>query len=180
MNRKFKKELLQRKFIIFIIIILAIISILFIQNKNYKYTLFYKYQTVPDIELQNTLSKTKNSWHGNIAGFVKFNNLKNQPKDLKQYYIIKVLEESNKNKSKDFLLEEIIKLDYLPPKNLGTSKLTKVNETNNILILEDENSNQFFFNKITKKVSIKDINGDNTTLITNNSNYRDFIKKQLF
>lgn len=174
-----KKAILNRKISISIIIILFIvIGILIGQTQDNKYTLLYVYQAIPDIELINTLQETQSGMLGEVKGFVKFDNPEDQPKDLRQYYIIKSLNKFNENLSQYFSLEEVIKMNYLSPRSLGISEIIEVNETDRIITLEDENGNQFFIDKTTKEVSMRDATGDNTTLITDDSDYGDFVKER--
>ncbi|MEK7629182.1 MAG: hypothetical protein AAB394_01510 [Patescibacteria group bacterium] len=166
------------KFLIFIIIfLLVIIGVLFVQKQNYKFTLLYQYQAVPDIELINTLVVTQNGLSGEVKGFVKFDDITDQPKDLRQYYIIKPLNKFDGNSRQYFLMEEIIKMQYLSPRSLEFLELIEVSETGNTITLEDENGNKFFIDKLTKEVSMRDNDGDSTTLITNDNDFADFIKK---
>lgn len=181
MNKEnIKDTILKQKFLILIIIILlVIIGILFIQKQDYKFTLLYQYQAIPDIELMNTLTVTQNGLSGEVRGFVKFDNIADQPKDLRQYYIIKPLNKFDENLRQYFSIEEIIKMQYLAPSSLGLSELVEVSETANTITLEDEGGNKFFIDKLTKKVSMKDDTGDSTILITSDNSYGDFIKEWL-
>ncbi len=175
-----KSVILSRKFSILIIIaLIVIIAILFGQKQDYKFTLLYQYQAIPNIELINALATTQGGLSGEVKGFVKFDNIVNQTKDLRQYYIIKALDKFNKDSRQYFSLEEIIKMQYLAPKSLGFSELVEVSETDNTITLEDENGNKFFIDKSTKEVVMKDATGNNATLITNNNDYKDFIKAWL-
>ena len=118
-NEKIKSVIWKRKFSIFIIIVLLImVGVLFGQKQDYKFTLLYQYQAIPDIELINTLTTTQGGLSGEVRGFVKFDNVADQPKNLRQYYIIKPLNKFDGNLRQYFSLEEIIKMQYLPPKNL--------------------------------------------------------------
>jgi len=116
---------------------------------------------------------------GEVRGFVKFDNIADQPKNLRQYYIIKPLNKFDGNSRQYFSLEEIIKMQYLAPRSLGFSELVEVSETGNTITLEDESANKFFIDKSTKEVSMKDATDDSTTLITSDNDYGDFIKKWL-
>lgn len=175
-----KKMISKRNFSIHIIIVLlVIIGVLFIQKQNYKTTLLYQYQAIPDIELTNILTTTQSGLSGEVRGFVKFDNMADQPKNLRQYYIIKPLNKFDGNSRQYFSLEEIIKMQYLASRSLGLSELVEVNETGNTITLEDEGGNKFFVDKSTKHVSMKDATGDSTTLITNDNDYGDFIKAWL-
>ena len=70
-------------------------------------------------------------------------------------------------------------MQYLSPKSMGISELVQANKTDNIITLEDENGNQYFIDRATKEVSMRDSTGDNTTLITKDSDYGDFMKSWL-
>lgn len=177
MNKEnIKNAILKRKFSILIIIaLLVIIGVLFVQKQDYKFTLVYQYQAIPDIELINTLITTQSGLSGEVRGFVKFDNTADQPKNLRQYYIIKPLNKFDGSRQY-FSLEEIIKMQYLAPRSLGFSELVEVSETGNTITLEDESGNKFFIDKSTRAISMKDSTGDNTTLITSDNDYGDFIK----
>jgi len=175
-----KNVILTRKISISIIIVLLIlVGVLFAQKQDYKFTLLYQYQAIPDIELKNTLQESQSGLLGEVSGFVKFDNIQNQPKDLRQYYIIKPLNKFDKDLSQYFSIEEIIKMQYLSPKSMGIAELVQANKTDNIITLEDEDGNQYFIDRATKEVSMRDSTGDNTTLITKDSDYGDFMKSWL-
>ncbi|MBI2640195.1 MAG: hypothetical protein HYW90_04910 [Candidatus Sungbacteria bacterium] len=178
MNKEnIKNTIWNRKFSILIIIVLLImVVVLFGQKQDYKFTLLYKYQAIPDIELINTLTQTQSGLSGEVRGFVKFDNIADQPENLRQYYIIKPLNKFDENSRQYFSLEEIIKMQYLAPRSLGFSEIVEVSETGNTITLEDESGNKFFIDKSTKKVSTKDATGDSTTLITSDNDYGDFTK----
>ena len=175
-----KGVILRKKLSILIItVLLIIIGGLFVQKQNYKFALLYQYQAIPDIELMNTLTTARGGLSGEARGFVKFDNVADQPKNLRQYYIIKPLSKFDENSRQYFSIEEIIKMQYLAPKSLGFSELVEVSDTGNTIFLEDGNENKFFIDKSTKEISIKDSTGDSTKLITSNDEYEDFIKKWL-
>jgi len=161
----------QKLSILIITVLLIIIGGLFVQKQNYKFALLYQYQAIPDIELMNTLTTARGGLSGEARGFVKFDNVADQPKNLRQYYIIKPLSKFDENSR--------IKMQYLAPKSLGFSELVEVSDTGNTIFLEDGNENKFFIDKSTKEISIKDSTGDSTKLITSNDEYEDFIKKWL-
>jgi len=181
MNKEnIKNTIWKRKFsILVIIVLLVIISILFGQKQDYKFTLLYQYQAIPDIELINTLTTTQGGLSGEVKGFIKFDNIADQPKNLRQYYIIKSLNKFDGNLRQYFSLEEIIKMQYLAPRSLGLSELVEVSETGNTITLEDESGNKFFIDKSTKEISMKDATDDSTALITSDNDYGDFIKEWL-
>ena len=179
-KESFKTKILKRKFSILTIIALLItVGVVFGQKEDYKYTLFYQYQAIPDIELKNNLFQTQGVLSGEVSGFVKFDNLSDQPRDVRQYYIIKPLNKFDENQSQYFSLEEIIKMNYISPRSLGISELIEVNETSRTITLEDESENQFFVDKTTKEVSMRDVSNDSTVLITSDSDYKDFMKEWL-
>jgi hypothetical protein len=181
MNKEnIKNTIWKRKFSILVIItLLIIIGVLFGQKQDYKFTLLYQCQAIPDIELINTLTTTQGGLSGEVRGFVKFDNIADQPKSLRQYYIIKPLNQFDANSRQHFSLEEIIKMQYLTPKSLGFSELVEVSETGNTITLEDKSGNKFFIDKSTKEVSMRDVTGDSTSLITGDNDYGDFIKEWL-
>jgi len=178
MNRdNLKNAIIRRKFSIIIIIVLLIMScFLFVENQNYKFILLYQYKIIPDIELINTLSESQSGLTGEVRGFVKFDDITNQPNDVRQYYIIKSQNKFNEQLQQYFSLEELIKLKNISLRSLGTSELIEVNQTDKTVILEDENGNQFFIDKFTKEVSMRDSTGDNISLVTSDNAYGDFIK----
>jgi len=180
MNKEnIKNAILKRKFSILIIIALLVtVGVLFGQRQDYKFTLLYQYQAIPDIELINTLTTAQDGLSGEVRGFVKFDNIADQPRNLRQYYIIKPLNKFDGSRQY-FSLEEIIKMQYLAPRSLGFSELVEVSETGNTITLEDESGNKFFIYKSTKEVSMKDATGDSTILITSDYDYGDFIKSWL-
>jgi hypothetical protein len=59
-----------------------------------------------------------------------------------------------------------VKLQHLTLRNLGSSMLIEVNETGNTITLENENGDNFFIDKSTKKVSVR-----NAALITSDNDY---------
>ena len=66
----------------------------------------------------------------------------------------------------------MIALDPLPVQSIGKTELVKKGESGDVLILEDENGLQIFFNRISKKISLED-----SRLITNNSDFKEFMSK---
>jgi hypothetical protein len=176
-----KQFFINNKWSIAIIIILLIaVATLFFQKQSLKYSLI-EYQSVPRIGLTNTLSYSSadSSFHGSVTGFVAFNNIKDQPHDLTQYYIIEPLNRLDKNSNQIFSLDEIIAMNVLAPASIGKSELNVKSNSSSTLTLEDENGNQFFIDKITREVSMRDAGGDETKLITNDLKYRDFMWKFL-
>jgi hypothetical protein len=166
--------------IIIIVVLLIVISILFFQKQDLKFSLI-EYKSIPRIGLTNTLSysSSDNSFHGFAKGFVAFNNIKGQPHDLTQYYIIEPLNKLDENSNQVFSLDEIIAFYNLAPASIGTSELREKDNSFSTLTLEDANGNQFFINKNTGEISTKDTTGDETALITSDSAYTTFMRKFL-
>lgn len=159
--------------LIIIIILLIIIGILLSEKQNLKFSLI-NYQAIPHIELINTLSyyPIDNSFSGEARGFVVFNNKKNQPRDLRQYFTIEPTIQKDENSNQVFILDEIIVLNSLPPKSIGKMVLAKKDETDKKIILEDKNGVQFIVDKNSKEISMED-----AKLITSDSDYRDFMQQ---
>ena len=176
-----KQFLLKNKWAIIIIFILLVAVIgLFFQTITLKNSLI-EYQSVPRIALTNTLSYSSadSSFHGSVTGFVAFNNIKDQPHDLTQYYVIEPLNRLDVNSNQIFSLDEIIAMNILSPASIGKSELNVKSNSSSTLTLEDERGNQFFIDKITREVSMRDAGGDKTKLITNDLRYRDFMREFL-
>lgn len=202
--KKIKKLFLDNKIATLITIgLLAVIGMLVVQNQDYKYTLFYQYQAIPDISLENTLilrdaaiipegeisreqarmllnnQNMETNVFGKVTGFVKFDDIKDQPKTARQYYVIEALNEFDQNGNQYFELEEFIKMNYLPLKSLGTTEVVEVRETSSTITLEDEDGNNFYIDKATMDVSMRDLRGNNVEFITNDSDFKEFMKDWL-
>jgi hypothetical protein len=167
--KEYKKEV---SFTVIIIGLLIVIGILVLKNNNYKYDLFYYHQIVPDIELYNGLSIKGGNVTGEVSGFVTFLNKDDQPKDLKQYYIINFKGESAS-------LKEVIKMRGLPPKNIGLTSLEKVRETTEDIEFVDEFNNSFFVVKDSGAIWMIGSDGDKTVLFDSEYSYRDLMTKRI-
>lgn len=170
----------KKKYIIGVIIIIAVVLIianLSGENSNSKNSLI-EYKSVPRIELKNTLSYNyeDNLFYGLASGFIKFDNVEDQPKDFTQYYIIKALNELDENSNQIFLVDDIVAMDNLPPQSIGVEEYSKIIDTSSGVVLEDKYGNRIFISKISGEISTKDAGGDKTTLITTESGYRSFMK----
>lgn len=171
--------LLRKNPALFIIIILLTTSVvLFIEKQELKYSLI-DFQSIPHIDLTNTLDFGSSSFTGEIRGFVVFENKEDQPKDLRQYYIIEPINQRDEKSNQVFLLDDVIVLSPLPPTSIGKTLLLEKNESGEEITLVDEDGNQFFINKASKEVSMIDATGDMTRLITSNSDYKDFMWQYL-
>jgi hypothetical protein len=173
MNYK-KEKLKSIVFSIIIATLLLVIGILSLKVNNYKYSLLYEYQTVPDIELFNGLYVRNGNILGEASGFVAFLEKDKQPKTLKQYYVIK-----SRGNSSSLSLEEVVKMAYLPPKNIGSIILEKVDELDGFIKFVDEGGNYYFVNIESGLIWMTDLDGDKTALITSESGYKDLIQKRL-
>ncbi|MEK7615624.1 MAG: hypothetical protein AAB420_00280 [Patescibacteria group bacterium] len=164
--------------VLFLLVVIISTSYItsYVIKQGHKFDLLYQYEVIPDIELKNTLLETQNGLIGEIRGFVKFDNVADQPSNSRQYYILQTLNKFDENSHQHFSLEEVIKMQYLSPRSLGVSELVEVSKTGNTITLEDENGNKFFIDKLTKYVSMRDTNGDSASLITDDGGYRDFVE----
>ncbi len=164
-------------FVVIIVALLIVIANLFEDVRSLRWSLT-DYRSIPRIELTNTLtySSEHSSFYGLAKGFVKFDNIEDQPKDLTQYYIIQPLNEFDENSNQIFNVNDIVAMNNLAPRSLGIEKFTKIVDTSSGVVLEDKYGNRILISKISKEISMKDASGDKTTLITDESEYRDFMK----
>lgn len=171
---------LKEWFVLIIIILLIVICVLFFKNQESKWDLI-TYKSIPQIDLVNTLNYSSDDslFYGHVRGFVAFDNIKDQPHDLNQYYVIEPLSKLDEKSNQIFSLEEIIAMQYLPPKSMGTIEIFEKNNSSSTLTLEDEYGNKFFISKTTGWVSMKDVTGDSTRLITNQSDFGNFMRNFL-
>ena len=164
------------------IVILALITTslhFYLKYTGYKYSVFLEYQAIPHVDLKNTLHESEDGLSGEIVGFVKFNNIKDQPKNARQYYILKPYKYSDENQSQYFSLEEVLKLYGMPPVSIGTSFLFPSDKTSKVGPFEDQAGNQFSLNTARDEFYMKDSTGDEITLITSNSDYKMFMREWL-
>jgi len=180
---KLKYGFKNKIYIITIIVLLIVVGVLFIDKQNLKWDLIL-YRCVPHIGLTNTLNDSLDGdlLYGQVRGFVLFDKEDDQPKNASQYYIIEPLQKLDNNFNQIFSVEEIIVLDSLPPTSIGIWELRQKSESNRIITLKDEEGNQFFIDKTSKEITMKDLTGDSVRLITSDSEYHDFmwnlLKKQ--
>jgi hypothetical protein len=161
------------------IAVLSIISFfLFLKNQSYKSDILLKYQSIPDIPLSNSFQDAQGVIVGEISGFVKFDSIGDQPKNMRQYYVIKPIG-IERGLSQSFVLEEIIKMEYLAPQSTNEYLLTVINKSNGELVLVDEYNNKFYINLEKDEVIMRDSGGDNSILITDDFEYGKFIKSWL-
>lgn len=184
MNEKWlksKKVLLTTTFVL-----LIIIGIQYFQNIDLKYKLLYL-KAVPHIDLLNAQYEFEyesvsedDDYVVNASGFVVFYDVEQQPKGLRQYYVIDTEFESDLMSNgyrltRKFTIKEIIVMPHLPPKVIGTEEMTIKNESNGVLVLKDESGNMYTINKQTEEITMQDVTGDKTHLITSSMDYEDFM-----
>lgn len=172
------KEKIKKNWKNVLIIILLFLSCnYFFKYTSQKWDVIYNEKVVPDVELFNNLNFNNNGvTTGSVVGFVAFDDIRKQPKDLRQYYQIVA---SNKyyNNKQIFYLTEIIKMNNLAPHYFDPDMLTVNNITNNIITLSDEYNNLYMINMNTKEISMFDSTKDVTKLITSSFSFQDFIVK---
>jgi hypothetical protein len=172
------KNILKSKVILYVLIVILFITILglWLHSENLKYSLLQE-KSISQMDLGNYLIFDKNAVaSGSITGFVKFDNITNQPRGHKQYYIIQASDVFEPNSPKQvFTYNDLVSMRYLPPKSLGKTILyTKVNDKD-FLVLEDKNGSFFTINKRTGDVKIIDSQGDSTSLITSDDEFEKFM-----
>lgn len=185
MKRFFKKNI---SIILLLCLIVYLGLSLYYTKQNYEY---YRIQqkSIPDIDLSNLqyevsseLLSANDDYIVSASGFVAFYDFEQQPKDLRQYYIIDTdvfntdLITGERVYKRKFSVEEIIKMTYLPPRSLGVDEIFINNESDDELILEDTSGNLFIIDKRTERIVIHDVTGDRTKLITDNNEFADFMK----
>jgi len=178
------------KVLVLIIVILVGTNIYsFSQYNHYYYDKVYR-DAVPDVELTTVMafygvdmlsgkilssSNSRDIAIGKIIGFVTFPNLEDQPKEARQYYEIEAVDDYDENGNQIFTLRETIKMPAIPPREFDTEVLTVSSNTDQSVTLETESGQSFKINKRTDEVSVIDADGDISRLITNQSDFQDFI-----
>ena len=149
-------------------------------TKSLEWDIVYM-KAVPHVKLINYMSFDSNGIaSGSVTGFVAFDNLENQPRGARQYYTITAYDEYNVKGKQLFIIEDVISLLNIPPSTIGTSVLSINMDYNGILYLVDENNNSFNINKVTKEVKMRESTGkDSSYLITNQEDFKDFIRNWL-
>lgn len=163
--------------IVTVILILVIVGMMF-QNRVDRINNIYA-QAVPHVELINGMVFRENFAQGKISGFVKFENIALQPKDLRQYVIIEAVPFDSTFKKQIYTLQEVFVMQAVPPKYFDKQILTVKSEDSSIIDLIDGNDNLYRIDKISGEVILIDAGGDITKLITDQSAYRDFIVEWL-
>lgn len=111
--------------------------------------------------------------YGKITGYVAFDDISKQPRGAWQYYTIEATDRYDESGNQIFTLIDTLKLSSIPPRSFDAEDLSVVSNTSQSVTLESESGQSFVINKKTRAVRIDD--GDASTLITNQSDYKDFI-----
>lgn len=159
-----------------IIILLLLLSLgFFVQTLSLKQEALWQ-KSVPSVELTNSLSIGNNSIvSGDVVGFVKFNDKRDQPRTMEQYIKITALDEFDSEANQLFLYQDIIKMNLLAPRFFDPVYLKTISKDGDRITLSDEDGNLFFINKITAQVGMFDATSDKTTLVTDMFDFRDFV-----
>lgn len=175
--KSFLKKLFSSKIYSIIVTVLLGISILSIiaQNRSNKFNELYSHLAVPQVELTNTLDFRNKLATGKLVGFVAFENIENQPKDLRQYIIIEPSDYIAELDRQYFTVQNVYAMRYLAPRYSEKEILNVKSNNGNTLELVDESGNLYSLNKSSGEVILIDVNGDITRLITNQSKFQDFI-----
>lgn len=186
---------MKKKIVIAVIAVLVISNIYFLSGwQSAKSDRLYYDYAIPHIELVSAMAfygvdvlngqiiTSQNSGDiavGKIAGFIVFPNPTDQPKDARQYYTIEATDTYDENRKQVFMLLETLKLNAIPPRAYDKELLSVTANNEQFVTLENEDHQSFRINKRTHEVVITDADGGTTSLITNQSDFRDFIVKLL-
>jgi hypothetical protein len=156
-------------------VLLIAVGVLYLQNQNLKWEMIYE-KSIPDVEIINYLSfDARNIASGSVIGFVAFDDKEKQPKEMRQY--VKITASGDFSDGRQiFYLTDIIKMDVLPPRYFDPVALTVSNIEGNIVTLTDGNNNSYLIDKSTNEVSMFDSTRDVTRLITEDSEFREFMR----
>jgi hypothetical protein len=147
----------------------------YLENLDLRWQLVYE-KSIPDVELIDYLEfDSNNIATGSATGFVAFTNKENQPKNLRQYIRISASNEFRAGKQV-FYLTDIVKMDALSPRYFDPVPLMVQAIANRRVTLSDANNNLYFIDVASGEISTFDETGDNTVLITSESEFRDFMR----
>lgn len=162
------------KVLVAAVVILAVVSLWqFMEKKGLEYELVLQ-RSIPHVDLTNVQFVDGGRFYAYITGFVVFKNEADQPKDMRQFYMIEPTISPDV-----YTLKEIFEMNLLPPRVFDPVMLDVAQENNSMLVLVDENGNTWTINKLTKEVQMLDSTGDATYLITSNMEYQDFMQEFL-
>ena len=132
-------------------------------------------KAVPDVELINYLSFDSNYIaSGGVVGFVVFDDKAKQQKDLRQYVEIQASNKFEGGKQV-FYLTDIIKMNNLAPRYFDPVVLTAKDKSGDSITLSDTENNMYLINKYTKEITMFDATKDVSKLITNQTDFRNFV-----
>lgn len=164
----------KTKVLVAAIVILAVVALAqFMDKKSAEYQLVL-HRSVPHIDLSNVQFVDNGRYYAYITGFVAFKNEADQPKDMRQYYIIEPT-----ISPKVYTIKEVFAMNMIPPREFDPVMLDVAQDTGSMLVLVDESGNTWSINKLTKEVQMLDSTGDATYLITSNLDYQDFMREFL-
>lgn len=182
---------MKKKIVIAVIAVLVISNIYFLAGwQGAKSDRLYYDYAIPHIELISAMAfynvdvyngeimRSNNNGNiavGKIAGFVVFPNLSDQPREARQYYTIEATDKYDETGNQVFTLLETLKLNAIPPRAFDMEILKVSSNNERFVTLENEDRQSFRIDKRTDEVIITDPDGDTTTLITSQDDYRDFI-----
>lgn len=159
-----------------LITIFLIISIsLLIQNINLKGEI-RSIHAVPSVELNNYLTFDEEGVaSGSLTGFVKFNDIEDQPKSLRQYVTISAYDSFDPEYGQIFAITDTIDMLSIPPQKFEPVPVFIQGAEDGLIIFSDADQNLYGFNNETGEAFIFDNTGDNTSLITNQNDFRNFM-----
>jgi hypothetical protein len=171
----------KKKIVIGMLSLLVVSNVYFlIKAANLRNDIIWQYQTVPDLALGYEMDFDAQGWaQGTIEGFVTFANSSDQPKTVRQYYVIKAHNNYSQYPEQSFTYDNIVKLGYVAPTSIGEEPLAIVMNNPNFIKLQDSDGNSFVIDKTLKTVMFKDSTGDTGTLTTDQYRFRDLMLKTL-
>jgi len=116
---------------------------------------------------------------GKLTGFVRFSDVTSQPRDARQYYTIEATDTYDDSGVQIFTLVTTLKLNAIAPRSFDEEALTVISNTDQFVSLQNKAGDSFRINKRTREVAITDAGGDAASLITTQSDYKDFIFRLL-
>lgn len=164
--------------IILCVVLVIVVGYLYDKNLNLRWEVVNE-KSVPDVELTNTLFFHSNGVaYGEVVGFVAFHSMQKQPRGLRQYYMISASDEFLLDRQV-FYLTDIVKMNSLAPRFFEPSILLIESVHGSTVTLSDGQENYFYIDMSTKEVRMVDATGDSTKLITNDLDFRKFIRNFL-
>ena len=148
---------------------------LFVQNVNLKGDIG-SIKSVPAVELNNYLTFSEEGIaSGSLTGFVKFNDIEDQPRTLRQYVTITAYDSFDPEYGQIFAITDTIDMPALPPQKFEPVPVFIQTVEDELIIFSDKYQNLYGFNNQTGQAFIFDNTGDNTSLITDQNDFRNFM-----